>query len=146
MCILIVCLILKVWRYFEDVQMYLTECTILCVWIWSILMDQLVENKLKYLQHLALMNSCSIFLKPELTNWIRNTLKPTQKGRFFADDIFKHIFLNENVRILIEFHWSLFLRVQLTIMAWRRRGNKPLTDPMVVSLLTHWRSNVSASQ
>ena len=42
----------------------------------------------------------------------------------------------------LKFHWSLFLRVQLTIihhcfMAWRRPGDKPLTEPMMVSSLTH---------
>ena len=42
------------------------------------------------------------------------------------------------------FHWSLFLRVQLTIfhpalveiMAWRRAGYKPLSEPMTVRLPT----------
>ena len=31
-----------------------------------------------------------------------NTLKPRQNGRHFADDIFKGIFLNENVLIPIK--------------------------------------------
>ena len=30
-----------------------------------------------------------------------NTLRPKQNGRNFADDTFKRIFLNENVRISI---------------------------------------------
>ena len=30
-----------------------------------------------------------------------NTLRPRQDGRHFPDDIFKYIFLNENVQILI---------------------------------------------
>ena len=44
----------------------------------------------------------------------------------------------------LTFHWSLFLRVKSTIfpalvqiMAWRRSGDKPLSEPMMVSLLTH---------
>ena len=43
----------------------------------------------------------------------------------------------------LKFHWNLFLRVKLTIfrlgqiMAWRRPGDKPLSEPMMVSLLTH---------
>ena len=44
-----------------------------------------------------------------------NTLRPSQNGRHFADDIFKCIFLNWSIWILIKFHWSLFLRVQLII-------------------------------
>ena len=31
-----------------------------------------------------------------------NTLRPRQNGRCFADDTFKRIFLNENVRISIK--------------------------------------------
>ena len=32
-----------------------------------------------------------------------------QNGRFFADEDFKCILLNENVRFLINFHWNMFL-------------------------------------
>ena len=42
------------------------------------------------------------------------------------------------------FHWGLFLRVQLIIthhlvriMAWRRPDDKPLSEPIMVSFLTH---------
>ena len=31
-----------------------------------------------------------------------NTFRPRQNGRYFADDIFKYIFLNENVWMLIK--------------------------------------------
>ena len=44
----------------------------------------------------------------------------------------------------LKFHWSLFLRVQLIIsqhwfrlMAWRRPGDKPLSEPLTVRLPTH---------
>ena len=38
-----------------------------------------------------------------LTTYIDiNTLRPRQNGRHFADDTFKRIFLNENVRISIK--------------------------------------------
>ena len=43
----------------------------------------------------------------------------------------------------LNFHWSLFQRVQLNIpamvqiMAWRRPGDKWLSEPMMVSLPTH---------
>ena len=37
------------------------------------------------------------------------------KSRHFTEDTFKRIFLSENVRISIEFPWSLLLRVQLTV-------------------------------
>ena len=34
--------------------------------------------------------------------WHKSTLRPRQNGRRFADDIFKCIFFNENVKRLIE--------------------------------------------
>ena len=44
----------------------------------------------------------------------------------------------------LKFHWSLFPRAELTIfqhwfqiMVWRRPSDKPLSEPMMVSLATH---------
>ena len=73
-----------------------------------------------------------------------NTLRPRQNGRHFADDILKCIFLNENVWILIEISLKFVSRRPIDnipalvwIMAWRRPGDKPLSEPMMVCLLTH---------
>ena len=73
-----------------------------------------------------------------------NTLRPRQNGRHFADDIFKCIFLNENVRIPIKIAMKFVpkgpinnILALVQIMAWCRPGNKPLSEPMVVSLTTH---------
>ena len=73
-----------------------------------------------------------------------NTLRPRQDGRHFPDDIFKWTFLNENVWIslknLLEFipQVSIYNSPALVqIMAWRRPGDKPLSEPMMASLLTH---------
>ena len=40
---------------------------------------------------------------------------PAQNGHHIVDNIFKWIFFNKKVPIWLKFHWSLFLRVQLTI-------------------------------
>ena len=73
-----------------------------------------------------------------------NTLRPRQNRRHFADDIFKCIFLNENAWITIEISLKFVAKVQLNnipaliqIMAWRRPGAKPLSEPMVFRALTH---------
>ena len=73
-----------------------------------------------------------------------NTLRPRQNWRYFADDIFKCIFLNENAWISLKISLKFFPKVRLDnipalvqIMAWRRPGDKPLSEPMMVSLLTH---------
>ena len=75
---------------------------------------------------------------------IFNTLRPRQNGRHFADDIFKCIFLNENVWIAIKISLKFVpkgpinnIPALVQIMAWRRPGDKPLPEPIVVSLTTH---------
>ena len=81
-------------------------------------------------------------------NWIIitsvNSLRPRQNGRHFADDIFKGIFLNENIWILFKISLKFVPKVPINntpalvqIMAWRRPGDKPLSEPMMVNLLTH---------
>ena len=72
------------------------------------------------------------------------TLTPRQDGRHFADDIFKCIFLNENVWIPINISLKFVpkgpinnISALFQIMAWRRPGDKPWSEPMLVSLLTH---------
>ena len=73
-----------------------------------------------------------------------NTLRPRQSGRHFADYIFKCIFLNENGRISIAISLKFVPKGPINnipaldqIMAWRRPGDKPLYEPMIVSFLTH---------
>ena len=73
-----------------------------------------------------------------------NTLRPRQDGRLFPDDIFKSIFFNENVQILIKISPTFIPKAPINnfsalvrIMTWCRPGDKPLSEPMMVSLLTH---------
>ena len=73
-----------------------------------------------------------------------NTLKPKQNRRHFADDSFKCTFLNENVSISIKISLKFDpngpnnnIRALVHIMAWRRPGDKPLSEPMTVSFPTH---------
>ena len=81
-----------------------------------------------------------ILFKPQYVN----TLRPRQNGRRFADDTFKCIFLNENVRISIKISLKFISKGPINnipalvqIMAWRRAGDKPLSEPMMVRLTTH---------
>ena len=73
-----------------------------------------------------------------------NTLRPRQNGRHFPDDIFKWIFLNENVWISTNISLKFVPRGPINkiptlvqVMAWRRPGDKPLSEPMMARLLTH---------
>ena len=75
---------------------------------------------------------------------IVNTLRPRQDGCRLPGDIFKCIFFNENALILIKISLKFVTKVRINnipalvqIMAWRRPGDKPLSGPVMVSLLTH---------
>ena len=84
-----------------------------------------------------------------LFNYVYNiisfsTLRPRQNGRHFADDTFKRISMNENVRISINISSKLVpkglinnIPAMVQIMAWRQPGDKSLSQPMMVSLPTH---------
>ena len=89
------------------------------------------------------MQSVKCAIVKSLVSFI-NTLRPRQNGRHFACDIFKCIFLDENA-------WNLFkislkfvhkfrmnnMSALVQLMAWRLSGAKSLSEPMMVSLLTH---------
>ena len=67
-----------------------------------------------------------------------------QNESHFADDIFKCIFFNENVWILIKVSLKFVPKGPINnipslvqIMACRRTGDKPLSEPMVARSATH---------
>ena len=71
-----------------------------------------------------------------------NTLR--QNGRHFADDTFRRILFNENVKVAFKISLKFVpigpinnIPAFVQIMTWRRSGDKLLSELMVVSLLTH---------
>ena len=73
-----------------------------------------------------------------------NTLRPRKNRRHWADNIFECIFLNENVWNPIKISLKFVPKGSINnipalvqIMAWRRPGDKPLSEPLMVSLRTH---------
>ena len=102
--------------------------------------------------HLQL--SCTAFAstRPHI-----NTLRPRQDGRHFADAIFTCIFFNENCCILMKFSLKYIRKgpidnnpALVQIMAWRRSGDKPLSETMMVrsldlNELTHSDLNETAN-
>ena len=73
-----------------------------------------------------------------------NTLRLRWNRCHFANDIFKCIFLNEIVLILIKISLQSILKDPINnisafgqIMAWCRPGDKPLSEPMMVIVLMH---------
>ena len=73
-----------------------------------------------------------------------NTLRPRQNRCHFANNIFKYIFFNENAQISLKISLKFIpkgpinnIPALVQIMAWRRPGDKPLSEPMMVSFPTH---------
>ena len=99
-----------------------------------------------YVDSSGILWSCQVICTMENFTFkhVFNTLRPRQNGRHFADDIFKCIFLNENVWIPIKISLKFVPKGPINnipslvkIIAWRRPGDKPLSEPMMVSLTTH---------
>ena len=72
-----------------------------------------------------------------------NSSRPRQNVRHFPDDIFKWIFWNGNLFISIKISLKFVPRGPINnipalvlIMAWCRPGDNPLSEPMMVSLVT----------
>ena len=73
-----------------------------------------------------------------------HSLRPRQNRRHFADDVFKCNLFDKNVWIAIKISLKFVPKGSINnipalvqIMAWRRPSDKPLSEPMMVSLLTH---------
>ena len=65
-------------------------------------------------------------------------------GRHFSEDIFKCIFLDKSVWIMINISLNFVPKCPINkipalvqIMAWRRWGDKPLSEPMMVKLVMY---------
>ena len=76
---------------------------------------------------------------PNFLGGFVNLSTPRQNGCHFADDIFKCIFMNEKVCILNRLSLKFVpkgliddIPTLVQIMAWRRWGDKPLSEPMLI--------------
>ena len=130
---------------------YLSGAKALSETMWNIV-DLTLRNKLQWNVDQNNKFSCmKMHLKISSVKWWPfcpwgrwvNSLRPRQNGRHFAD-VFKRIFLNDNVWISLKISLKFVPKVPnnnfpalVQIMAWRRPGDKPLSGAMVASLLTH---------
>ena len=129
--------VLVLWFKFHWILFLRVQLTISRYWFWQWFGTKQVPN-----HYLNQCWPCSMapygITQPQ---WV-NSLRPRQNGRFFADDTFKRIFLNENIRIStknsLKFVPKGFINnipALVLIMAWRRPGDKPLSEPMLVRSL-----------
>ena len=89
------------------------------------------------------LTNCGMLCELHLLGLL-NTLRPRQSGHHFQDDIFKCIFLNQNAGIWIKISLKFDpkgpinkIPALVQIMARRRSGDKPLSEPVMVPILTH---------
>ena len=73
-----------------------------------------------------------------------STLRPWQNGCNFPYEIVRCIFLNENIWISLKISLNFVHKFKFNnipalvqIMTWRQPGDKSLSEPMLVRLLTH---------
>ena len=119
------------------------------IYLWNSLQNMYIERYVLHTRwtfHPICKMKCIIGLSK--VNWNKkhlfNTLRPRQNGRHFPDDIFKCIFVNENIWIPIRISLKFVpngpinnIPALIQIVAWHRWGAKPLSEPMMVSLLMH---------
>ena len=82
---------------------------------------------------------------------LEGTSRLKQNGRHFADDTFKCIFLNENVRISLKISLKFVpkgpinnIPALVQIMVWQQSGDKPLSEPMIAYIIdTYMRHSAS---
>ena len=109
--------------------------------------NDIVENLMGHVELCCLINENFVSNTPGggLAQWgLINTLRQRQDGRHFPDDILKWIFFNEIIWISIEISLKFVpsgpinnIPASVQIMAWRWPGDKLLSEPMMISLLTH---------
>ena len=107
----------------------------------------LYDRDYTFVMHTSLVGATLCFIANCLGRAYRaifNTWRPRQNGPHFADDIFKRIFVNETIWIPINFSLNFVAQGSINniaalvqIIAWRRPGDKPLSEPMMDRLPTH---------
>ena len=85
---------------------------------------------------------CEIRLPFSAIKLAFNWLMPRQNRRYFADDVFKWNFLNENIWISINIPLKFvpkgpinIIPALVHIIAWHRTGDKPLSEPMMTQFI-----------
>ena len=113
----------------------MTYCTCWCSICYS---HNLINCHMLVLGHIF-----SYFQRHVVENIVEH-IEAEKSRRHFADDVFKRIFLNENVLISIKISLKFVpkgpinnMPALVQIMAWCRPGDKPFSEPRMVSLLTH---------
>ena len=106
---------------------------------WSYVLRPLLSTSLRQSPHCSLVRGMGWNYR--LTHWGRDKMAAVSKTTF--SNAFSWMEMHE---FHLRFHWRLSLRFWINnipalvqIMAWGRSGDKPLSEPMIVNLLSHVR-------
>ena len=96
-----------------------------------------VSTCIVYIQDLHLSKILYDLYRPDdISNSLHRNQSWWQNGHRLADDIFKCIFLNENLWILIKISLKFVpkgpinnIPALVQVMAWHNSGDKPLSEP-----------------
>ena len=150
------CAIISVLSFYLYLMLMMSKCGILTSFLHNYIQGPLLSKHpifqhAKYtLSHVLSGKVWDICQEYFRKKWVMspynyfNSLRPRPNRRHFTDDIFKCIFKNENEWISHRISLKFVPKVRVNnipalvqIMAWRRPGDKPLSEAMLVSLLTH---------
>ena len=124
-----------------DMNMNGSSCVLKFIWLGSWWLEVYRMTTKHMVRLRAYVNKVSYYMIG-IGKWQFHTLRPRQSGRHFSDDIFKCIFFNEEFEFRLKCHWNLFIRSSnipalIQTMGRRRPGDKPLSEQIIVSLVTH---------
>ena len=124
-------------------------------WLFLVGLENILKQTVVFNRRISLTQTCNEKLRCFLCCMPKQAVEQTTEfsviwdtlthwGRGKMDTIFQWIFLNENVWISIKISLKFVPMVPINnipalvqIMAWRRSGDKPLSEPKMDSLLTH---------
>ena len=93
-----------------------------------------------YIMYATKQNLCPRELLLQKSDLLKSS-PPEQNGHHFADNIFRYIFVNEKFWILIQISLQFVPKcpvdrtpLLIWIMAWRRIGDKLLSEPIMTRL------------
>ena len=94
-----------------------------------------------YMENLKHMQTVKNHIAQTAVGYILSHWGRDKMAAIFQTTFSNAFFLMKMFKFWLRFHWSLFpinnIPALVQIMAWRRPGDKPLSEPMMVSLLTH---------
>ena len=118
-----------------------SSCVLKFIWLGSWWLEVYRMTTKHMVRLRAYVNNLSYHIIA-IGKWQFHTLKPRQSGRHFSGDIFRCIFFNEELEFQLRCQCNLFIGsinipALVRAMGRRRPGDKPLSEPIMVSLVTH---------